>query len=62
MPNMMKYRQQAQAWQKQYDTLAPKAGDVAPDFQLRDVNHENAVRLSDFRGQKPVALIFGSFT
>jgi len=35
---------------------------VAPDFELRDVNNENAVRLSDFRGKKPVALVFGSFT
>ena len=50
------------AWQKQHDPLAPKAGDMAPDFELRDVNGENAVRLSDFRGQKPVALVFGSFT
>ena len=62
MSNMMKYRREAQAWQKQYDAQAPKAGDVAPDFYLHDVNGENPVRLSDFRGQKPVALIFGSFT
>jgi peroxiredoxin len=60
--NMIEYRREAQAWQKQYDTLAPKAGDVAPDFELRDVDGENPVRLSDFRGRKPVALIFGSFT
>ena len=50
------------AWQKQHDPLAPKTGDMAPDFELRDVNGENAVRLSDFRGKKPVALVFGSFT
>jgi peroxiredoxin len=62
MSTMMKYRREAQAWQKQYDALAPKAGDVAPDFELRDVDGENPVRLSDFRGQRPVALIFGSFT
>jgi peroxiredoxin len=62
MSNMMKYRREAQAWQKKYDAQAPKAGDVAPDFELRDVGGENPVRLSDFRGRKPVALIFGSFT
>lgn len=62
MSNMMKYRREAQAWQKQYDALAPKDGDVAPDFELRDVDGENPVRLSGFRGQRPVALIFGSFT
>jgi hypothetical protein len=59
---MMEYRREAQAWQKQYDALAPRAGDVAPDFELCDVDGENPVRLSDFQGRKPVALIFGSFT
>ena len=62
MSNMITYQREAQAWQKQYDALAPKAGDVAPDFELRDVGGENPVRLSDFQGKKPVALIFGSFT
>jgi hypothetical protein len=62
MSNMITYRREAKAWQKQYDALAPKAGDVAPDFELRDVRGENPVRLSDFQGQKPVALVFGSFT
>ena len=52
----------SRAWQKRFDALAPKAGDIAPDFELRDVNAENPVRLSNFRGRKPVALIFGSFT
>ena len=52
----------ARAWQKEHEPLAPKEGDLAPDFELSDVNGENALRLSDFRGQKAVALIFGSFT
>ena len=50
------------AWQQRYEPTAPKPGDIAPDFELRDVNDENPVRLSDFRHHKPVALIFGSFT
>ncbi len=54
--------QSQRAWRRRYEPLAPKAGEVAPDFELRDVNNENAVRLSDFRGKKPVALVFGSFT
>ena len=58
----IRYRKEHKAWQKRFDALAPKAGDVAPDFELRDVNGENSVRLSDFQGQKPVALIFGSYT
>ncbi len=49
-------------WQKKHDALAPKAGDEAPDFELRDLTGENPVRLSDFRDKKPVALIFGSYT
>jgi hypothetical protein len=42
--------------------LAPKAGDLAPDFNLSDISGTESITLSDFRGEKPVALIFGSFT
>jgi hypothetical protein len=59
---MREARQKARAWQEKYDALAPKAGDLAPDFELGDVDGQNRVRLSDFRDEKPVALIFGSFT
>ena len=62
MPETIKNRNQASAWQKQYDAQAPKIGDPATDFELRDAFGENPVRLSSFDGQKPVALIFGSFT
>ncbi len=55
-------RGEATRWQKKYDASAPRVGDRAPDFQVRDVNGENPVRLSDFRKVKPVALVFGSFT
>ena len=55
-------RGEAMAWQGKYNSKAPKVGDLAPDFELRDANGENPVRLSDFRGKKPVALVFGSFT
>jgi len=55
-------RQDATSWQKKYDAQAPKVGDLAPDFELLDASGKNPVRLSSFRGQKPVALIFGSFT
>ena len=58
----LKTRQDAKAWQHEYDAQAPKVGDFAPDFELRDINGENPVRLADFRDQKPVALVFGSFT
>ena len=62
MPNTLKNRSEATSWQKKYDPRAPKVGDLAPDFELWDVDGANPVRLSSLRGQKPVALIFGSFT
>ena len=55
-------RNEATAWQKKYDAQAPRVGDPAPDFELRDADGEHPVRLSDFKGERPVALIFGSFT
>ena len=39
-----------------------KVGDPAPDFALKTADSSQVVRLSSFRGQKPVALIFGSHT
>jgi peroxiredoxin len=38
------------------------AGDPAPDFQLPTLDHQQSVRLSSFRGARPVALVFGSYT
>src|SRR5258708_35159846 len=40
--------------------LAP--GDPAPDFILPTLDHKASVRLADFRGSKPVALVVGSYT
>ena len=62
MTGTLKSRADATAWQKKFDPLAPKVGDLAPDFELCDSQGENPLRLSDFRGRQPVALIFGSFT
>jgi hypothetical protein len=42
---------------------APVVGDVAPDFDLPMLGmKDTTVKLSSFRGVKPVALIFGSYT
>jgi peroxiredoxin len=44
---------------------APKVGADAADFKLYrldDKKQENPVKLSDFKGKKPVVLIFGSYT
>jgi hypothetical protein len=40
----------------------PSIGQEAPDFLLASADGKDQVRLSAFRGQKPVVLIFGSFT
>ena len=39
-----------------------KVGDLAPDFTLITKDGKSKVTLSDFRGKKPVVLIFGSYT
>ena len=62
MLKTIRERNRQRAWQKRYDLLAPKVGDMAPDFGLSDANGENALRLSDFLCKKPVALVFGSYT
>ena len=62
MTETIKNRREARAWQQRYDKDAPKVGDIAPDFELSDVSGGNPVRLSGFRGERPVGLIFGSFT
>ena len=44
------------------ETLAPAVGGEAPDFVLPRLGTSEHIRLSSFRGLKPVALIFGSYT
>jgi hypothetical protein len=39
-----------------------KIGDFAPDFRLRTYQKSSWVQLSAFRGDRPVVLIFGSYT
>lgn len=42
------------------DHHAPKVGEVPPDFTLTSADGSKTVRLSDFAGEKPVVLVFGS--
>ena len=44
------------------DETGPRVGEEAPDFHLKRLGSEERVRLSDFRGRRPVALAFGSYT
>jgi len=39
-----------------------RVGDPAPDFLLETLDRKEWVRLSSFRGEKPVVLVFGSYT
>ena len=39
-----------------------KTGDPAPDFRLQTYDKSSLVQLSSFRGDRPVVLIFGSYT
>ena len=56
------YRTRLMAAQKKVNANAPTAGDMAPDFTLYDIDGKDSITLSEFRGEKPVALVFGSFT
>ena len=56
------FRKSLMPTQKALDAKAPRAGDLAPDFTLYDIEGKDSVTLSHFRGKKSVALVFGSFT
>jgi len=58
----MEWRNEELAWQYEMDPQSPKVGDLAPDFELQDTQGNVRIRLSDFRGKRPVALVFGSYT
>ena len=59
---IIQHRRRLMPVQKELNRHAPKAGDLAPDFTLTDSSGTETVTLSQFRGVKPVALVFGSFT
>jgi hypothetical protein len=37
-------------------------GELAPDFELPSLDGAGTVRLADLRAERPVALVFGSYT
>jgi hypothetical protein len=39
-----------------------EVGDPAPDFTLPAVDRSGTITLSSFRGDRPVVLVFGSYT
>jgi hypothetical protein len=46
------------------ELMTPKIaeGDLAPDFELPGVDGESTVHLASLREERPVALVFGSYT
>lgn len=44
----------------QFRTSTPQLGDLAPEFNLKQLGHDKYTKLSDFKNKKPVVLIFGS--
>ena len=62
MAKTFRNKEEALAWRDEADRSAPRVGERAPDFELKDAAGEKSVRLSNFRGKRPVALVFGSFT
>ncbi len=56
------FRTEKMKSQKALNAQAPKAGEPAPDFTLSNIEGTETITLSDFRGEKPVALVFGSYT
>lgn len=59
---IIKFRREKMKQQRELNRQAPKQGDLAPDFTLSDITGAGSVTLSGFRGHKPVALVFGSYT
>lgn len=55
-------REKALKMMREREAAAPKAGQPAPDFELADPEGKAKVRLSDFKGKRPVVLLFGSYT
>jgi len=62
MSKTFQNRNDAHAWLDHHDPLAPQKGTLAPDFELCDTKGQNPIRLSALCKNKPVALVFGSFT
>ena len=58
----IKNKADAKAWQAANEKRVPRVGQAAPDFELGDISGAERIRLSDAVADKPVALVFGSFT
>ena len=48
--------------QPEFRPPAPRAGETAPVFTLQTLDREREVDLASFKGNRPVLLMFGSYT
>jgi len=44
------------------DAMGPHEGTIAPTFELKRMGSDERVDLSSFKGDRPVALTFSSYT
>ena len=61
-PDITDKLRQAMAAVVARDEMGPHVGEVPQDFTLKLSGSDERVRLSSFKGHRPVALIFGSYT
>jgi len=57
-----KERQERAAAALHQEAAGPNVGQKAPDFNLRRLHGEGTIKLSDVIGEKPIVLVFGSYT
>jgi len=57
--NLTSQHRRKRIWQ---DYSRPEVGDIAPPFKLRSFDNKSETTLQEFRDEKPVVLIFGSYT
>lgn len=60
--SLMDKRQREKRGQALQEEGGLDVGQKAPEFTLRRLDGEGTVKLSDYIGEKPVVLVFGSYT
>lgn len=59
-PPLLNEKRGPQGDLRRVDTV--HVGDIAPDFKLKTLDGKRTIQLRQFRGKRPVVLIFGSYT
>ena len=61
-PEFSDHFRQAMAAVATRDQMGPHVGETPPDFNLKRLGSDDRVQLSSFKGERPVAVVFGSYT